>query len=37
MDIALICIVIVFVLFAIWNKVHRRSLFWWHGKGGRDS
>jgi hypothetical protein len=36
MDIALICVVVVVVLFSVWNKVHRRSLFWWRGKGGRD-
>jgi hypothetical protein len=37
MGIALICVVIVFVLFAAWNKVRRGSLFWWRGKGSRDS
>ena len=36
MSIALVCVVVVFVLFAVWSKVHRRSLFWWRGKGGRD-
>ena len=36
MVIALICVA-VFVLFAVWNKVRRRSLFWWRGNGGRDS
>ncbi len=25
MGIALICVLVVFVLFAVWNKVHRRS------------
>jgi hypothetical protein len=46
MGIALICVIVLFVLFALWNKVHRRSLFWWggraalfwwRGKGGRGS
>jgi hypothetical protein len=39
MDIALICVVIVLVLFAVWNKVRRRSLLpsWWRRKGSRDS
>jgi hypothetical protein len=37
MDIALICVVVVLVLFAVWNKVRRRSWFWWRGQGGRDS
>jgi hypothetical protein len=36
MSVALICVVVVFVLFAVWSKVRRRSLFWWRGKGGRD-
>ncbi len=37
MGIALICVVIVLVLFAVWNKVRRGSLFWWRGKSSRDS
>jgi hypothetical protein len=37
MGIALICVVVVFVLFAGWSKVRRRSLFWWRGKGGPES
>jgi hypothetical protein len=37
MGIALICVVVVFVLFAVWNKARRRSLFWWRGKDSRDS
>jgi hypothetical protein len=37
MGIALICVVVVLVLFAGWNKMRRRSLFWWRGKGSRDS
>ena len=37
MGIALICVVAVFVAFALWSKVRRRSFFWWRGRGGRDS
>jgi hypothetical protein len=37
MDIALICVVVAFVAFAVWSKVRRRSLFWWRGGGGQDS
>jgi hypothetical protein len=37
MDIALICVVVVLVLFAVWNKARRGSFFWWHSKGSRDS
>jgi hypothetical protein len=37
MSIVLICVVVALVLFAVWNKVRRRSLFWWRGKGSRDS
>jgi hypothetical protein len=37
MGIALICVVVVLVLFAVWNKVRRGSLFWWGGKGSRNS
>jgi hypothetical protein len=37
MGIALICVVVVLVLFAVWNKARRGSLFWWRSKGSRDS
>jgi len=39
MGIALICVVVVFVLFSVWNKVRRRSFspWWWRRKGSRDS
>ena len=37
MGIVLICVVVALVLFAVWNKVRRGSLFWWRGKGSRDS
>ena len=37
MGIVLICVVVGFVLFAVWNKVRRRSWFWWRGKDSRDS
>jgi hypothetical protein len=37
MGIVLICVVVSFAVFAVWNKWRRGSLFWWHGKGGRDS
>jgi hypothetical protein len=36
MGIVLICVVVAWVIFAVWNKVHRRSLFWWRDKGRRD-
>jgi hypothetical protein len=36
MVIALICVVVL-VLFAVWNKARRGSLFWWRSKGSRDS
>ncbi len=34
MGIALICVVVVVVLFAVWNKMRRGSFFWW-SKGRR--
>ena len=37
MGIVLICGVVFFALFAVWNKWRRGSLFWWRGKSGRDS
>jgi hypothetical protein len=37
MGIVLICVVVVFVLLAVGNKVRRGSLFWWRGKGSRDT
>ena len=37
MGIVLICVVVALVLFAVWNKVRRGSLFWWRDKSGRDS
>jgi hypothetical protein len=30
-------VVVVLVLFAVWNKARRGSFFWWHSKGSRDS
>jgi hypothetical protein len=37
MGIVLICVVVVLVLFAVWNKVRRGSFFWWGGKSSRDT
>ena len=37
MGIVLICVVVVLVLFAVWNKVRRGSFFWWSGKRSRDT
>lgn len=38
MDIIVFCVVAVFVVFAVFNKVRRGSFFlWWHAKGRRDS
>jgi hypothetical protein len=37
MGIVLICVVVLLVVFAVWNKARRGSFFWWHSKGSRDS
>ena len=37
MDIIVFCVVAVFVVFAVFNKVRRGSFLWWHAKGRRDS
>ena len=37
MSIVLICVIAALVLFAVWNKMRRGSLFWWRGKDSRDS
>jgi hypothetical protein len=34
---ALMCVIVIFVFFAVWNKVRTGSLFGWRVKGRRDS